>query len=198
MRSVADDDVGAGLDRCVRNLGHVIEHLLAEPPMARRDDEVGFPAQRRDLLGKALQVNAIGPGHDFRRHAGPVHRRDLGPGLMRRDLVGRVSAQHRDAGAALGRLVVGRPVDRTALHEPDLATAARDYRWRRGSFEVRAGAGMGDPEPVEFGDRAEDRRRAVIDVVGDADHRDSGDPQRLAGDPRIGEKPLILDDMSLG
>src|SRR4051812_41073949 len=55
---------------------------------------------------------------------------------------------------------------------------------------------MGDPEPVECGDRAEDGRAAVIDIIGDADRSDPGDPQRLAGDLRVGEKPLMLDGMS--
>ena len=54
MRPVPDDDVGAGVDRGMRDLVHVVEHLFAEPPMARGDDEVGIPAQRRDLVGEAL------------------------------------------------------------------------------------------------------------------------------------------------
>ena len=56
---------------------------------------------------------------------------------------------------------------------------------------------MGDAEPIEPGDRAEDRRAAVIDVVGETDRGDPGGLQRLAADFGIGEEALMLDRMSL-
>ena len=59
MRPVADDDVGAGVDRGMRDLAHVVEHLLAETPMARRDDDVGLSPQRRDVLGKSREIGAV-------------------------------------------------------------------------------------------------------------------------------------------
>src|SRR5205823_14817662 len=34
MRAVPDHDVGAGIDRGMRDLAHIVEHLFAEPPMA--------------------------------------------------------------------------------------------------------------------------------------------------------------------
>jgi hypothetical protein len=52
---------------------------------------------------------------------------------------------------------------------------------------------MGDPEPVEPLDRSEDRRRAVIDVVGEPDRRDPALAQGSAGQFGIGEKALLLD-----
>jgi len=47
---------------------------------------------------------------------------------------------------------------------------------------------MGNAELIEPRDRGGDIVGAVIDVVGDADGVDAGEPQRLAADLRIGEK----------
>ena len=87
-----------------------------------------------------------------------------------------------------GRLVVGRPVDRAALQEPDPHAAAL----RRSP--APSAASRFAPAPVcampsrsSARDRAEDRRAAVIDVVGDADRRDPGDaaaPRRRSRDRR--------------
>src|SRR5579862_7353688 len=57
---------------------------------------------------------------------------------------------------------------------------------------------MGDAEPVELRDRAEDRRGAVIDIVGKADSRKPGELQRLAADGGVGEKTFLFDTMRSG
>jgi hypothetical protein len=57
---------------------------------------------------------------------------------------------------------------------------------------------MGDAEPVEPLDRARYRRRAVIDVVGEADRGDAAGLQGLPRDFGIGEKSFMLDRMSIG
>ena len=198
MRAVADHHVGPGIDRGVGNLGHVVEHLLAQPPMARGDDNVGLLAHRRDILGERREVGAVRPGDDDGRDAGPVHRRDLGPGLMRRHLIGGVGAQRGDAGAARAGLVVGRPVDRAALDKTHPYPAALDDRRRPRRGEVLPGAGVGDAEPVQPGDRAEDRGAAVIDVVRETDRGKPGELQRLAADRRVGEEPFLLDGVAVG
>jgi hypothetical protein len=56
---------------------------------------------------------------------------------------------------------------------------------------------MGDPDPVEPGDRGGDRRLAIIDVIGNPDRPHTGRCQRLAGDRRIGEEPLVLRSMPI-
>ena len=47
---MTDHDIGAGVDRRMRDLGHVLQHLLAQPPMARCDQDINTRAQRRDVL----------------------------------------------------------------------------------------------------------------------------------------------------
>src|SRR6202043_4148421 len=43
-----------------------------------------------------------------------------------------------------------------------------------------------------------DRRRAVIDIVGEADRDDAAGLQGFAGDLGIGEKPFMLDRVAVG
>jgi hypothetical protein len=94
--------------------------------------------------------------------------------------------------------VVGRPIDRAALDQADALPAALDNRWRARCGEVQPRTGMDDAAPVELRDRAEDRGRTVIDVVGETDRVKACQFQRLAGDGRIGEKALLLDAMPVG
>ncbi len=54
---------------------------------------------------------------------------------------------------------------------------------------------MGNAEPVELHDRAGDRGRAVIDVVGEPDRGNPGDLECLPGNLRIGEKAFAFDRM---
>src|SRR5581483_5109039 len=91
------------------------------------------------------------------------------------------------------RLVVGRPVHRAALDEAEAQPGALDHRGSARRGEVGPGAGMGDAEPVEPGDRAEDRCGSVIDVVGEADRGNCAVAKRGAGDLRIGEEAFVLD-----
>ena len=142
-------------------------------------------AQRRDVLGEGGEIGAVGPGHDDRRHAragssAGSRAGSCAPAPDRR--CGRATTAM--PAAVLARLVVGRPIDRAALDEADAQPAALDDRRRARRGEVGAGAGMGDAEPVEPRDRAEDRGAAVIDVVGEPDRGDAADLQRLAGDRR--------------
>ena len=119
----------------------------------------------RDVFAQALEIRRVGPRDHFGRHAGTVHRRDLGTRLVHRHAVGGVAAQRRDAGAVLAGLVVGRPVHRRALEEADLDAVSRDDRRlvrRRG---VRAAAGVRDAELVERAQRRHDRLGAVVHVV---------------------------------
>src|SRR6202171_6196973 len=46
MRSVTDDDVGAGIDRGLGNVGHVLQRLAAKPPVTGGDDDVDLRPQR--------------------------------------------------------------------------------------------------------------------------------------------------------
>jgi hypothetical protein len=80
------------------------------------------------------------------------------------------------ARAPRARLVVGRPVDRAALQEADAQPAALEDRRGARRGEIGAGAGMGDAESIEPVDRAGDRRRAIIDVIGEPDRGDAGGP----------------------
>ncbi len=134
-------------------------------------------AQCSDVIGKPLQILPVGPGDDLRRQARPVGGR---PPAMHRDLIGGVAADHGDAGRILAGLVIGRPIDRAALHKAKAQAGAIEDDRRAGQRTVAAGPGMGNADFVEPGDRGGDRGLAVIDVVGDADGPDAGRFQRLA------------------
>ncbi len=86
--------------------------------------------------------------------------------------------------------MIGRPIDRASLHGADAQAVAGDDHRRARRGEIGPGAGMGNAELIEPRDRGRDILGAVIDVVGDADGVDAGQPQRLAADLRIGEKSL--------
>src|SRR5437763_11736188 len=74
MRPVADDDVGAGVDRAMRDLAHVSEDFLVQPPMKRGDNGISLPAQRLDIFVEAFQIGGIRPGHDCWRDTGTIGR----------------------------------------------------------------------------------------------------------------------------
>src|SRR5271165_4093702 len=67
MGSMADHDVGPGVDRGMADLGHIVKHLAADSPMTGSYDDIRLAAQRRDVLGEPLQISLVGPGQDLRR-----------------------------------------------------------------------------------------------------------------------------------
>ena len=159
--------------------------------MARGDDDIGLARSAAMSSVKAARYSAVGPGHDDRRHARPVHRRHLGAGLVRRHLVGGMAGNHRDAGRASLRLVVGRPIDRAALQDADAQRRRARRSPARGRRRGRRRRRCARCRAVELRDRAPDRGGAVVDVVGDADRvrsRRSSTPRRRS---RVGEEALM-------
>ena len=98
VRSVAHDDVGAGVDRRPADVGHVLHRFAPEAPVARRDEDIDLRAQRRDILAELGKINGIGPGDDDRRNTRPVGRRNSRMRPPLRHLIGGVAAQDGDAG----------------------------------------------------------------------------------------------------
>src|ERR1700730_5761051 len=95
-------------------------------------------------------------------------------------MIGGMAADDGDAGRIGVGLVVGRPIDRAALHDTDAQTVADNDGGSPRGGEVGAGSGMPYAELIEPFDRGGNVVGAVIDVVGDTHGVDSGKPQRLA------------------
>src|SRR4029077_611863 len=74
MRTVAENDISAGVDRSMGDFPHVLEDGLIHAPMTGGDDDVALRLKRRDVFAEALQGRRVGPGDDCRRHARPVER----------------------------------------------------------------------------------------------------------------------------
>ena len=55
MRPVAHHDVGAGIDRRVRDIRHVLQRIAPQPPMAGGDDDIGLRPQRGDVLANSAR-----------------------------------------------------------------------------------------------------------------------------------------------
>ena len=55
VRTMADHDVGAGIDRGVRDLRHVIEHVLMQAPVARGNHVIALRLQRSNVVCKRFQ-----------------------------------------------------------------------------------------------------------------------------------------------
>src|SRR5215472_18864853 len=72
VRAMADDEVGAGIDRSMGNLAHVLQNLPADAPVAGGNDNVGLCPQCGDVFGKPLQILLVGPGQDLRGQTGSV------------------------------------------------------------------------------------------------------------------------------
>ena len=89
VRSMTDHDIGAGVDRRMRDLGHVLQHLLAQPPMARCDQDINTRAQRRDVLregglrfsnGEVMDASRRRPsGKNLDSVYDPVYSRRISP-----------------------------------------------------------------------------------------------------------------------
>ena len=148
MRAVAHHHVRAGVDSGVRDQRHVVEHILAQAPVARGDENIHLLAQRGDVILKKLQLLGVGPGDDFRRNAGAVGGRDLRARFVHRHLIGGVAAQCGDTGSVRGGFVVGRPVNRGALQKAVTHAIFLDNCRRVGGCAVGAGAGMLDADFV--------------------------------------------------
>ena len=78
--AVAHDDVGAGIDRRMGDLLLVLQHLVPQAPVVRRDQDVYLRPERFDLLDVFVQLCVVGHGQDDRWDAGAVRH----PGLIRR------------------------------------------------------------------------------------------------------------------
>ncbi len=87
--------------------------------MAGGDQDVDLGAQRRDVLAEVRKIGRIGPGDYHRWNAGPIGWGDSRMQPAHRHMIGGMAVQDRDAGCVGARLVVGRPIDRTALQNAD-------------------------------------------------------------------------------
>ena len=171
----------AGVDRDVRDLRHVIEHLLVQAPVIGANHDVGLRAQRGDVFPEAVQVLPLGPGQDDRRQARAVHGRNFRPRLVRRHLVRGIAANHRHTGRVLSSLVVGRPVHRGALQEADAHAAALDDHRRVRGGAVHAGAGVGNAQLPETRNRRAEGLRSVVHVIGIAHGVEASELERFTG-----------------
>ncbi len=192
VRSVSHHDIGAGIDRRMRDLGHVLQHILLQSPVARRDHEIGFRAQRRNVVLEHLQVLRIGPGKYDRRDSWPVARGRLGARFMQWQLVSRVALDDSHSGRVFGGLMIGRPIDRGPLQDADFHPAALEYHWRPRRICVRPRARMRHSQLVQPCNRRFDWAFAVVHVIGDADRLYAAEFQRFAARLWIGEETLAL------
>src|ERR1700739_9086 len=95
---MSNHDIRPGIYRDMADLGHILQNLPVQPPMARSDDDVCPRAQCSDILSKPLQILLIGPGQNLRRQTRPVGGR---ASAMHRDLIGGVSPDHCYPGRVL-------------------------------------------------------------------------------------------------
>src|ERR1039458_3142111 len=61
MRPVAEDDIGAGVDRGMGDFLHVLEDGLIYPPVARGDDDIALGLERGDVIAETLQRRRARP-----------------------------------------------------------------------------------------------------------------------------------------
>ena len=78
--AVSHDDIGAGIDRRMGDLLLVLQHLVPQAPVVRRDQDVDLRPERCELRDVFVQFDVVGHGQDDRWDAGAVRH----PGLIRR------------------------------------------------------------------------------------------------------------------
>ena len=182
MRAVADDDVGAGVDRGVRDLGHVIEHFLVQAPVVGADHDVRLRAQARRRppgsgarCSRSAQVRMIGgtPG----RFMGGISRRVLCAGTWYA-VWPRITATPGECSPA--SWLVGQYTEvrcRKPTRTPLRSTITGAYAAAR--FD--AGAGVRDAQLLQARNRRADRLGSVVHVVGVAHGVEAGQLERFAG-----------------
>src|SRR5215472_6478034 len=115
MRSVAEDDISAGVDSGMGDFLHVFENGLIDAPVTRGYDDIATRLERFDVVAETLQRRRVSPRDDRRRYTRPVERYRARSSAKHRHLIRRVAADGGDAHSVVGRFMIGRPEHRGAL-----------------------------------------------------------------------------------
>jgi hypothetical protein len=105
-----------------------------------------------------------------------------------------VAADGRNAHRVVGRFMIGRPEHRGALQHADAPALPLQHRRFARLLQSGACARMRNAELIQPRDRRQDRRCAVIDVIGDADRINARNFQRF-GRRKRGKESLAVERM---
>ena len=161
MWAMPHNRASTGVDGGVGDFSLVGEDIRSRTPMMGGHCEIRVFHQGGNLCGVIGQIVGVGPGDDFRCHAGPVGRQ-----FIHARSIGGVRLQDRDAGARYCRFLVFWPVNGGALQHAVAAPLAFDNGGLACGVDVRAGTGVGHAQLVQLRQRSHDGVLAIGHIVG--------------------------------